>query len=133
MTPKFDEIIEQILESHSFADLPSNAPYGFWIAPSGEYFVVAEQRHEDVAQDIIDSNPQLKKEYIDNRSHISKRDFLKRKRYLRISVIFSKDYALETYYYENNNPIPFDPTPISIKTAKDIAKFYDIRLTFYKK
>jgi len=38
----------------SFEDLPNKAPYGFWLAPSGNHFaLVGFQQHADVAENLM--------------------------------------------------------------------------------
>ena len=63
MTKEFDKIVNLILEATSFLDLPDELPYGFWISPSGEFFVVGFQEHEEIAFDIIQRNAALFEEY----------------------------------------------------------------------
>jgi hypothetical protein len=59
MIDEFTLNIMKILKE-SFADLPDEVPYGFWILPDGEPYVVTFQNHKKVAYDIIQKSVKYK-------------------------------------------------------------------------
>lgn len=129
MTKKFDAFVSTILESNSFVDLPDSPPYGFWISPGGDFFVVKDQNHARVALDIIKNSESLtnelrQKQLIGNTPN----NKLSRKKYLRVVVGGGRIYLVDSFYYDESNnykSVPFQPTNASLRTLNDICQFYN--------
>ena len=135
MTNLFDQYVDSLLESTSFLDLPDSPPYGFWISPGGEFFVVSREKHEKVAKEIIKQNPTLKDAYKleKHKSFYHVHYFLTRRKYIRVvesPFNSNKKYYVDLFAYDpsTDKNISFAPTHSSLKTLKDIAKFYGAEL-----
>lgn len=133
MTKNFDKTVNLILEATSFLDLPDDLPYGFWISPSGEFFVVGFQEHASVADEIIESKADFFEEY-NSMESMSATNFLAHKKYIRIAKMF-RELTGDIFYVDivTGKSIPFEPTNSSVKTAKDIAEYYGTKISFLKK
>lgn len=135
MTKEFDKFINFILEATSFLDLPDELPYGFWVSPIGEFFVVNFQEHEEVAFEIIESKANFFEEYNSGKGNTgSCTNFLSEKKYIRIAKMFN-ELTGDIFYVDEalNRNVVFEPTNSSTRTANDIAAFYNTKISFLKK
>lgn len=142
---RFEQLYKLITEANDFSDLPNDLSgwgYGFWIAPSGEYELLYMGEHSSVAYQIVDRlykeeyekiANQLFKRRIEgesnndyyNRYELAKKqgnimeyqDFLLLKGFVRVTAEEKTVYA---------GGIHGRMAPKAIKTAKDIAKFYNV-------
>jgi hypothetical protein len=146
MTNLFDQYIESILESNSFVDLPDEPPYGFWISPGGDFFVVGYQEHKSVAEDIVRQNANLNAEFghLLDKPNVNMTHYIASKKYIRVAKAFGKEYFADFFYtnvdtipvffYDDSTPetISFEPTNASLRTLNDIAEFYGLKITVHK-
>lgn len=139
----FDKLYRLICEMakirkkfHNFNDLPNTSPYGFWIYPTGEFYMVMDAHsHEEYGEEMIESNIRLLENYKDwknagkesmvemNRSEWdfddSASNFLWNHKYIRVVL----DRTKPAYYWESyRNKIDNK----QMQTLKDLAMFYDI-------
>lgn len=143
MTKEFDKYIKTILEYSSFNDLPNEAPYGFWIAPNGDFFPVKWQQHMQVGFDIAKNYIKLPVEKMDSNtlySELGKRKFVK--------VVASVDsrrkvFLVDAFYYQyagyfgdvEDEPyykVSFDITNSTKRTLNDIGQVYDYEIEYNK-
>lgn len=127
MTSLFDRFFKFILEATSFVDLPNYIPYGFWISPSGEYFVVTSH-HLNTGIELIKNNPKLRAHYLEftkGRNSTLVYEFLGMLKYVRVVKEGSYLMADSFYYNENGKQVPFEISSAARKTIKDLGSFYN--------
>jgi hypothetical protein len=145
MTKNFDNFVFEILMESSFNSLPENPPYGFWISPEGEiYKVLNFMDHEDVAASIV-RNENLTKEYFllhgKYGKEFSRNNFLRSKKYIKMVQTKDNEYTINLYSFDFDEmkrtgrvlAVNFQPTSISLKTAKDICTFYNFECNIERK
>lgn len=127
---KFGKLLKLILEETDFSKLPENPPYGFWVSPSGEFFPVRFEAHNDIASKII------KQRLLDSyQKHEGFRvrpvpsTFLISKNYVRV-VIHGKKLYTDTVIYpdmmrSDSKPKSYPMTPKAKATIVDMAIMYD--------
>lgn len=94
MTKNFDKLYHLFLEATSFTTLPDDLPYGFWISPSGDFFVVPVQRHYEIAEEIIQNSAILSKEIDPDGELIEE---LQRRKYIRVARMVGREYAADIF------------------------------------
>lgn len=126
MTLNFDRFVELFLEAKSFTELPDKAPYGFWISPHGDFFVVNFEDHHNVAKKIINNTESLKTEY-DKNPYFDLYFFLASRKYIRVvrDSTGIPIYYADVHTYDDAGIVnEFTPTISSMRTLKDIGEFY---------
>lgn len=142
---QFEQLYQLVIEANDFSNLPDDLSgwgYGFWIYPSGEYELLYMGEHSSVAYQIVeklynDEYEKIFKRRIEGESNndfyeryeaakaqgniIECEDFLPLKGFVRVSTDEKTVYA---------GGIRGRVSPKAIKTAKDIAKFYNVKFDF---
>ena len=109
----FLELYNLIFES-DFSELPENAPYGFWIYPSGEFSIVNGQRnHAQIAQEIINDL------FPPNTKYSNPNIFLLNNGFMRC---VSDEYTQSLFFDRDT----VSPSSQQMRTLKDLAIFYNL-------
>jgi len=122
---RFEQLYSLITEANDFSDLPDEKPYGFWVSPQGQYYVVGPYLHAEEAENLVNNSPTLHAEYLRHKDEIHtnahEEDFLYYKKYCKT--------VIEGRYMHYRNPI-FDVSqyPKIKQTLKDIAAFYNLEI-----
>lgn len=110
-------------EQQSFASLPDNAPYGFWIYPNGDFEIVTRnQGHNYVAIDIIEEHPKLRIEF--KKSKKPADDFFSGDGDRAFRFLYSKGFARVVNENDTMHFACAKATNTQRRTVKDLADFY---------
>lgn len=133
---RFSYLVQLIVEDSSFANLPKSAPYGYWIYPNGDFFVVhGVYCHDEYGERLVENSELYKEQYEEWKEageraaeergeeawmfDSSASSFLWNHRFIRVVY----DRVLETLFWESHKK---SITPTQLKTIKDLALFYNI-------
>lgn len=118
MTTKFNAFFRLLMEN-SFADLPEEAPYGFWVSPSGHFHIVPWEGHSKTAKTIINRLPNYTAEYA--KQTLGAGSFLLLKGWARVVC------EVENIWYHLDRRVNV-PAPKQKQTLEDLAMFYNMQL-----
>lgn len=122
----FDKKINLLLrEFTNFVDLPKSIPYGFWVSPDGEYEIVKEYKHLEVAGQLVRKYPEkFRIKYSIQKYRGNYDEFLLINGWVRI---VTGGYATGKLYAQHS--IAGDEIPLTRKAKSsitDLAFFYNI-------
>lgn len=114
-----------VYQLKTFADLPENPPYGFWVTPTGELFVAEDRMsHTTVGEEIIKNNYLNEYKEMQGRFNNATRFLYYHKKWGRIVIDDNNVLYLDVYQDRY--------TARQKKTAEDIASFYGCMLEYGK-
>lgn len=105
----------------SFADLPEEKPYGFWVSPSGHFHIVPWEGHSKMAKIIVNRIPNYKEELAKQHPHLGPASFIMLKSWARVVC------EVENMWFHLDKR-SFQLTPKQKQTLEDLAMFYGMQL-----
>lgn len=125
MYNNFNTYIAELLMEMSFKDIPDQRPYGFWLSPDLQLFVVPFEGHSKIASELVFKNKKLKRDYEaasaeqeNEFDFLTPMQFLESERFIRI-VFDSRLRPNPKLYFAGHTDSS------QIKLIKDLGMFYE--------